>query len=1205
MKKNSGFTLIEILVVLSIISTLFIVIVPQVNGSFNKTHETGIRTDFRSFQLATESHMRDTSGKNIQVDSLNSNFDSSHQIIEVDGKLQTKKKDPYQNNYGVLLDERKAEFHSFGAEGEDNKKAYTLLIYYYNGFIDSCTTGFSTKNIELKNLREKIEGFECGDTLPAAPIPSPEPIPEIPPIPSVPNNFRVVSSTPQSLNLAWNTSNHATSYILKRDGVIVYSGSNNNFSDTGLTVYTTYNYSVIAKNDRGDSLSISITARTMPTEETVKLPDIGTGSCSPYNPYIIKSIGELQGIKLDLDACFELGNNINGTVTSNWNGGRGFDPIHNNDLYFEGQLNGKGYTIDNLFINRPTEDWVGLFDAIQSGGSVQNISITNGNITGNHNIALLSAYVDTGASVSDVTVNGSVIGNSSVGGAVGLNGGELRSMTSSAQVIGVYKVGAVVGDNSGYMNGSTTTSQATVQGDWSIGGSVGYNEQSSVLLNATVENMNVIGNNSGGEAGGVVGQNIGDIENAISRATIIGDATTGGIVGLNVEESSLKNSNFEGSVEGYLSTGGAIGENIGNVENIVIGQASTITGEHSTGGAIGYNSGTIKNVTSNAKVIGYIDLGGIIGTNEGYVETVLLKSVASVSGLWGVGGAIGYNAVGSHLKDATVEQASISGLLNRQAYEWDGGEMGGVIGINSGRAETIKSNAKVLGLYESIGGVIGENRENGILYNAFYEGDVEGIIFVGGIVGENLGKIQLATSKGTVKGENQVGGISGNHAVGQYISDVTVENMTVTGFEDVGGVIGESYGHLINAQALVTVEGDYVAGGIVGDNYGAIDNATLKSNSIVTGDIDVGGIAGWHGPDMTISNVNTEQSSIIGNIWVGGVVGSNKGGLSDAHSEATVNGNTFVGGVLGENYGTLSNATSLAQVKGEDGVGGVVGENYGTMSNSILSSGATVTGDHQVGGIAGFNDSNQTIANVTTETAAITGVTSVGGSIGENKGYLTGASSKATVFGETDVGGIVGENYGDISNVISEAIVEGVYCVGGIAGDSFGNIHGALVKANARVTGYDEVGGISSYIAEGKTISNVTVEGAIITGTTFVGGVIGESDGTLTNATSRAKVSGYEGVGGLIGVANVANIKNSYAAGSVTGTTAVGGLVGRSTANIVSSYYDQTTTGQSDTGKGTRKTTTQMKTQSTYVGWDFVNTWNISPAVNNGYPYLR
>jgi hypothetical protein len=35
------------------------------------------------------------------------------------------------------------------------------------------------------------------------------------------------------------------------------------------------------------------------------------------------------------------------------------------------------------------------------------------------------------------------------------------------------------------------------------------------------------------------------------------------------------------------------------------------------------------------------------------------------------------------------------------------------------------------------------------------------------------------------------------------------------------------------------------------------------------------------------------------------------------------------------------------------------------------------------------------------------------------------------------------------------------------------------------------------------------------------------------------------------------------------------------------------------------KTTVEMQTQETFVGWDFVTIWDIDSAENNGYPFLR
>ena len=67
---------------------------------------------------------------------------------------------------------------------------------------------------------------------------------------------------------------------------------------------------------------------------------------------------------------------------------------------------------------------------------------------------------------------------------------------------------------------------------------------------------------------------------------------------------------------------------------------------------------------------------------------------------------------------------------------------------------------------------------------------------------------------------------------------------------------------------------------------------------------------------------------------------------------------------------------------------------------------------------------------------------------------------------------------------------------------------------------------------------------------------------------------------------------------------------------VTDSFYDNETSGQSDTGKGISKTTAQMKTIATFTdnssadltgSWDFYSTWEIdsSGTINDGYPYLE
>lgn len=140
------------------------------------------------------------------------------------------------------------------------------------------------------------------------------------------------------------------------------------------------------------------------------------------------------------------------------------------------------------------------------------------------------------------------------------------------------------------------------------------------------------------------------------------------------------------------------------------------------------------------------------------------------------------------------------------------------------------------------------------------------------------------------------------------------------------------------------------------------------------------------------------------------------------------------------------------------------------------------------------------------------------------------------------------------------------------------------------------------------------------------GGLVGCNENGLTmDSFARGNVSGGDRVGGVAGCSIGGAIFRSYATGTVTRGIApgdweggIGGVVGRvvgklpaglggtiSQANSVQdAYWDTETSGQLTSPGGTGKTTLQMKTQATFVNWDFVNVWGISPSINDGYPYL-
>lgn len=165
------------------------------------------------------------------------------------------------------------------------------------------------------------------------------------------------------------------------------------------------------------------------------------------NPYIITNARGLDMIRTNQYAYYKLGNDIDLTYdTQNINGlfyndGMGWEPIkYSDDITFtsnvvntndgfSGGLDGNGYTIKGLYINRPNENLVGLFSNTynQNGNElyIKNLTLADVSIKGNNFVGALVGHTfgvnySNSIEISNVKVlNGSVSGNRYVGGITG------------------------------------------------------------------------------------------------------------------------------------------------------------------------------------------------------------------------------------------------------------------------------------------------------------------------------------------------------------------------------------------------------------------------------------------------------------------------------------------------------------------------------------------------------------------------------------------------------------------------------------------------------------------------------------------------------------------------------------------------------------------------------------------------------------------
>ena len=168
----------------------------------------------------------------------------------------------------------------------------------------------------------------------------------------------------------------------------------------------------------------------------------------------------------------------------------------------------------------------------------------------------------------------------------------------------------------------------------------------------------------------------------------------------------------------------------------------------------------------------------------------------------------------------------------------------------------------------------------------------------------------------------------------------------------------------------------------------------------------------------------------------------------------------------------------------------------------------------------------------------------------------------------------------------------------GLFGVSTGRLT-QLGLVNVEITGRRNTGGL---LGENLgTVSTSYVIGRVTAANERVGGLVGINGGnrgetgTITASYARVQVSGFQRIGGLVGLSWFGTITTSYASGRVTGSSNLGGLVGSNVATtITASYWDTETSGVDDDADTTApegKTTAELQTPTGYTG--IYADWNI------------
>ncbi|MCL2103735.1 MAG: leucine-rich repeat protein, partial [Kiritimatiellaeota bacterium] len=146
-----------------------------------------------------------------------------------------------------------------------------------------------------------------------------------------------------------------------------------------------------------------------------------------------------------------------GEVAGGFHATDGWTPIGTAANAFMGTFDGGGFSISGLWIDRPTEDNVGLFGATGAGAKIQNLGVNTavGGIIGSNNVGALVGRLAGATTITNCYAVGTVEGNTNLGGLVGLGGGSstIRASFFKGTVTGVgddnNNVGGFIGNGTG------------------------------------------------------------------------------------------------------------------------------------------------------------------------------------------------------------------------------------------------------------------------------------------------------------------------------------------------------------------------------------------------------------------------------------------------------------------------------------------------------------------------------------------------------------------------------------------------------------------------------------------------------------------------------------------------------------------------------------------------------------------------------------
>lgn len=681
----------------------------------------------------------------------------------------------------------------------------------------------------------------------------------------------------------------------------------------------------------------------------------------------------------------------------------------------------------------------------------------------------------------------------------------------------------------------------------------------------------VCGYSNGSLKGDTVDGTEAKVEAALTSAQAQGIGGVAGVIEVSDSQSVIKLS-ASGTVTGTLPTDG------------------TACGIGGIAGSLTTNGAAVKTLTNSAAVTGNRSVGGIAGyfsgkdqatgkdmadcKNEGLILSSTAADDHSLAGHY-IGGIVGY-AHNASLSECRSRAGYADGYTYKQEDrdKLRGRYVGGIVGYGEQSVlydcET-EANSYVLGS-EYVGGIIGALNqsdtqtallsENGTrtTVNASY---VIGNSYVGGIIGENKGgsTIKNCVNTGVVAGYNVfIGGICGaneNNAViincASYVSDTN--NAIYRRVTDWGAV------------------GSY-AGGLTGYNSGTItfsdkDNAVSNRSvaGIVVGRHYVGGLVGYNDTDGTI---DINYTLIGGRVaatgdCVGGLIGLNASTkLLEKKltiKPSSVQGRYYVGGAIGANVVNPGENVTVSGLKVDNSLGTVTAEAF---CGGLIGYQRTYTEKDRAGGtlyallpgIAANNSNVPGTVKASTNTHTIT-ITADGNSADR----LSAVSNNMTIRAYAYAGGIIGS-----CEPQTQMKVEHCLNAGGFDRPADDTFPDSKLKTGVDMVSYLQA---QKYTDAAKALSDEL--GSSELRVSVIGGVIGVNgeNQVIDHCASKGTMNGLNAMGGVVGL-NEGIIRDCTLSGSMGSATQdyIGGIAGLNVGGRTAGTIENCTTEKNCTVTG-------------------------------------